>query len=149
MARSPRRGAKRGKYGVRSKFENTVLTALVSRGVSVEYEADVLTYSSTVRSAECADCGSENVVQNRKYTPDFKITRSNKSVLYIEAKGFFKSEDRSKMRSVLKSNPTADIRMLFMRNGKIAGSELRYSEWCEKYGIQYHIGWEVPESWLL
>lgn len=146
----PRR-ARKGKVspetGTRSKYESSIFDDLKERGVDVAYESEKLVYHATVRSAHCASCGSHDVLSRHVYTPDFVVKRSDGSTLYIEAKGYFKSTDRSKMRAVLKSNPDIDIRMMFMSNGKI-DDDTRYSDWCEKFGVKYHIGKEVPIQWL-
>ena len=114
--------------GTRSKYESTILSDLKGRGVRVEYETEQLEYEATVSSAHCPKCGCTKVLKKHKYTPDFIVTRKNGTKLYIEAKGYFKSTDRSKMRAVLKSNPDLDIRMMFMSNGKIT-EDMRYSDW--------------------
>jgi predicted nuclease of restriction endonuclease-like RecB superfamily len=134
--------------GTRSKYESSIQTNLEKRKVSFGYETEQLEYDDTVRGGFCCECGSRKVAKKHKYTPDFVITRKDGTKLYVEAKGYFKSTDRSKMRAVLKSNPDLDIRMMFMSNGKI-DEDTRYSDWCEKYGMQYVIGKEVPNQWLV
>lgn len=85
----------------------------------------------------------------RTYIPDFVVTRSDGTKLYIETKGYFRPADRSKMILVKKSNPSLDIRFLFVRNNKInKRSKTTYSDWCEKNGFPYAFGREVPLEWL-
>ena len=49
----------------------------------------------------------------KQYIPDFSITFKDGRILYIEAKGWLRSEDRTKMIAVKKANPDLDIRLLF------------------------------------
>lgn len=142
-----RRGKIHPTRGTRSKFESTIQSKLEDDRVVFGYETEQLEYEENVRVGHCAECGSSKVVQRRKYTPDFIITRKDGTKLYVEAKGYFKSTDRSKMRAVLKSNPGIDIRLVFMTDGKIDDTT-RYSDWCMKYGFDFHIGKEVPKQWI-
>jgi hypothetical protein len=55
------------------------------------------------------------------------------------------------MAAVIEQNPDLDIRMLFMRNNPITKtSKTKYSDWCDKRGIKYHISanGSVPEEWI-
>lgn len=55
------------------------------------------------------------------------------------------------MALVVEQNPDLDIRMLFMRDNKIAkNSKTRYSDWCKKRGIVYAVSelGEIPEDWV-
>ena len=79
----------------------------------------------------------------RRYVPDFTV-----GGMFIEVKGYFRPEDRTKMRCVKADNPEADIRMVFAADNKISSrSSMRYSDWCEKYGFPYAVG-EVPREWF-
>lgn len=66
----------------------------------------------------------------------------------VEFKGWFKSEDRSKMLRVKKQHPDRDIRMVFCNaNTKLGGgSKTTYAEWCEKHGFLYAEK-TVPLEW--
>ena len=82
-----------------------------------------------------------------RYTPDFILPNG----IIVECKGAFTAPQRKKMAAVVEQNPDADIRMLFMRNNSITKtSKTRYSDWCEKRGIVYHVSANgtVPEEWL-
>jgi predicted nuclease of restriction endonuclease-like RecB superfamily len=85
----------------------------------------------------------------RRYIPDFIIRNPDGSVkMYIEVKGYFRPEDRTKMIAVKTNNPGIDIRMIFPQDNKLhAKTETRYSDWCKKHGFKYAIG-HVPEDWF-
>jgi hypothetical protein len=83
--------------------------------------------------------------QVHTYTPDFKLDND----IIVETKGRWKAEDRKKMGLIYEQHPELDIRMLFATDNKISkNSKTRYSDWCEKRGIKYAIGTEVPKEWL-
>lgn len=87
-------------------------------------------------------------VLEKTYKPDFRITRQN-GELFIEAKGYFRAEDREKLAAVRRSHPDLDLRIVFTRDNKIhPQSNMRYSDWCKKYDFEYAIG-SVPKEWLL
>ncbi len=94
-----------------------------------EYETEKLTYT---------------VLKN--YIPDFIIPTPTGKI-YLEVKGWFRPEDRSKMLAVKKQNPGLDIRFFFPANNKLnKDTETRYSDWCEKHGFEYYIG-TLPVHW--
>lgn len=117
--------------GVRfkSKFEAAFAKSLDARGVAWEYEPDVL-YFQPPRAA---------------YTPDFKITSTDGTVEYIETKGFFSSEDRTKMRCIKEQHPDVNIKMKFMRpSAKLyPKSKTTYQSWAEANGYECY---ELPPS---
>lgn len=84
----------------------------------------------------------------KDYIPDFVVrTRSGKTI-YIETKGWFKQEDRVKMRAVKDSNPDLDIRLLFDKNNKVSSrGKMKYTEWCDKHGFKCAIK-SVPKEWF-
>lgn len=95
----------------------------------VEYESEYLPY-----------------VTRAYYLPDFVVHRADGSVLYIEAKGWFRKEDMVKMRNVKEAHPELDIRILFQKNNK-ATKTMTYVDWCHKYGFPCAVG-TVPKEWL-
>lgn len=120
-------------YMLRSGFEKTVALNLESRAVDFKYEEHSLPY--------------EVPASTHVYTPDFLLP----SGIFVEAKGKFDTAARKKMEQVIKQHPELDIRMLFMRDNFIQKtSKTRYSTWCEKRGIKYHVSanGEVPDDWL-
>jgi hypothetical protein len=116
----------------RSGFEKKVAKHLKDKGIKFEYEKEKIKYLIPE--------------SNHNYVPDFKIGN-----IFIEAKGNFDRQARVKMALVIEQNPDKDIRLLFMRNNKIAkNSKTTYTEWCRQRGIQCAVSsnGEIPEEWL-
>lgn len=128
----------------RSGFELLVAKDLEARGVLYEYETVEIGYQSPSQRGECLDCGSENIVDHRIYTPDFLLPNG----IFIETKGRFTSFDRTKMQNVIKSNPDKNVRMVFMTDNFLTKKKAtRYSTWCKRNGIQFAFKL-VPQSWI-
>lgn len=89
----------------------------------------------------------------KMYTPDYLlITRSGKQI-YIEAKGYFKPNDRTKMLKVKEEHPELDIRIVFQnanqrlsRNTR-SGRSSTYQQWAKRYGFKCAHK-EIPNEWL-
>lgn len=112
----------------RSKFEGRVAAALDSAGAAFLYECSRLPY-----------------VTERTYTPDFELPNG----VILEAKGFFKPADRTKMIAVKKAHPELDIRFVFQANNRLSkSSKTTYGAWADKHGFPWCIGPTIPESWL-
>lgn len=73
--------------------------------------------------------------------PDFTVTLPSGKVFHIEVKGWFRQEDKAKMKYVKLCNPEVDIRMVFPRKNK------RDIAWCERHGVLYSVG-RVPSEWF-
>ena len=130
----------------RSKFEYELAKELEKNKIPFEYEPCQLDYDSPVYQGKCLDCGSKQVCSPRKYTPDFYLPEQD---IYLEAKGKFVAQNRTKMLSVIESNPDLDIRMVFMRDNWLTKKKAkRYSDWCEQKGIKYCVGTSIPKGWL-
>nr|WP_042674262.1 hypothetical protein [Methylobacterium sp. B34] len=115
----------------RSGFEKQIADNTVS-ATPVDYEAVTLSYVITHR-----------------YKPDFIIRGAN-GIIYVEAKGWFKPSDRTKLLAVRAANPDADIRLLFQRphNRLTSKSTTTYAAWAEKHGFPWAAGAEIPAEWL-
>lgn len=112
----------------RSKFERQIASQLSKAGVRFEYETIKLGY-----------------VRQCNYTPDFILPNG----VIIEAKGFFKASDRTKMLAVREANPSLDIRFIF-QNAKVKlsrNSRTSYSQWAERHGFKWAQG-NVPGEWI-
>lgn len=84
----------------------------------------------------------------KKYWPDFAVwNKQSGDTTFLEVKGYFKYEDQVKMRAVKEANPNLDIRMVFDKDNKIPRSNMRYSDWCKKYGFPYCVG-SIPKEWF-
>ena len=114
----------------RSNFEVGFASDLIKRGLSFDYEPD----------------SYEFVPNTTTYTPDFYIPEYN---FYIETKGFFTSEDRTKHLTFRKQHPSIDIRFVFMNvNTKInKRSKTSYGDWCNKYGFKFS-NRVIDDEWL-
>jgi hypothetical protein len=131
------------KCNYKSQFERGIAANLTKRSIKFEYEPHKITYWLKTRCAKCKNCGSKDVFEKHSYTPDFILSNG----IVIEAKGKFTSENRTKMLSVIESNPELDIRMLFMKDNWLTKNHgHRYSDWCEKHGIPYAF-LKVPQEW--
>lgn len=118
-------GIRTGQY--RSKNEAALAADLERRGVAFEYERLQLEYTTS-----------------QTYTPDFALSNG----IVIEFKGWFKSEDRTKMKLVKAQHPELDIRMVFCsaKNKLGGGSKTTYAEWCDKHGFPWAEK-TVPLEW--
>lgn len=114
--------------GKRSGLEVQVATQL---GAFAEYEPHWIEYERPTKPA--------------KYRPDFKL----KNGIYIEVKGWFKTEDRQKHLLIKYQHPELDIRFVFSNPQTKIGkqSKTTYAQWCERNGFQYAKG-VVPKEWL-
>src|SRR5882757_3539439 len=107
----------------RNKFELRLYGALRKSRAKFKYESEKILYT-----------------YSGHYTPDFVVeTRLGK--IYIEAKGYFRPEDKRKIVAVKRCNPNLDIRIVFYSFNK------SYVKWAEKHGFTYAIS-EIPRDWL-
>lgn len=86
-------------------------------------------------------------VKQCNYTPDFEIGPN----VFLEAKGLFKSDDRTKHLLIKKAHPEVTVYFLFERpyNKLSKASKTTYADWCEKYGYEWTtIEQGIPEHWL-
>ena len=114
--------------------------------VKFDYEPYQLEYFSRVQGGECVECGSRVVHKIRWYTPDFYLPTQK---LIVEAKGKFTSQNRTKMLDVIRAWPELDIRMWFMYDNKLdKWSTVRYSDWCQKHNVAYHVGLKELPKWM-
>ncbi|MBN9564948.1 MAG: hypothetical protein J0G29_02460 [Alphaproteobacteria bacterium] len=112
----------------RSAFEKGIAKSLSAKNIPFTYETKSLVYHST-----------------QTYTPDFVFP----SGLMLEAKGFFKPQDRRKHLLVKQQHPDVDIRFVF-QNANVPlskGSKTTYAKWCERHGFLYAEK-DVPDSWI-
>lgn len=64
-----------------------------------EYETDTFWFESIKRGV-------------RSYTPDFKVTRNDGSVFYIEVKGHLDRKSKTKLKRLRKYHPTIELRLV-------------------------------------
>lgn len=114
----------------RSKFEKGLYDLARKRKLKLEYEPESprITYTTTAR-----------------YIPDFVLPNG----IVVEAKGYFKAKDRTKMLNVARNNADLDIRFVFQRaNNRLTKSpnSMMYWQWAEKHGFEWAER-HIPESW--
>ena len=112
----------------RSRLERDIADDLADREVNFGYETCRIKY-----------------VSSRVYVPDFVLPNG----IFIEAKGWFQSSDRSKHLRIKEQNPDIDIRFVFSKpNQKLSRqSKTTYSDWCDRYGFKWHDK-VIPKEWI-
>ena len=140
MPRTPKKAARSNPKAPGSKWW---ASAVPKDGKRSTLEADI------AAAAEAAGLPLEHEPQDSQlgymltYQPDFRLPNG----ILVEAKGYFDSEDRTKMKRVKQANPERDIRFVFPRDNRIPRTKLRYSDWCLKNGFPYVIAREIPKDW--
>jgi len=91
-------------------------------------------YFTKVKSGDCLECGSSEVVQRRTYTPDLRIGGSKDPPIryYIETKGYFSAEKRNLLRSFLKTGEDIGL-VLVLQNDSKATAKLTLTQYSAKY----------------
>lgn len=121
---------KNKKPNFRSKFEERIWDVALQNKKKMEYEPAkpripyVISYT---------------------YRPDFVLPNG----IIIEAKGYLRPRDRTKMRKVKEHNPELDIRFVFQdarkQLTKSKNSEM-YWQWAERIGYPWAEG-TIPLEW--
>ena len=88
----------------RSGLEEIVADLFVDLGIKYEYECTKLDYTVS-----------------HKYCPDFKLPNG----IFIEVKGYWDSQDRRKIRNIIKQHPDLDLRMVFQDPNKTISKRVR------------------------
>lgn len=107
----------------KNKFETRVQSQLRRSKVSFKYESEKIPY-----------------ILARHYIPDFVVTTPTGKI-YVECKGYFRPEHKSKMVAVKKCNPKLDIRIVFYSFNE------RNVKWALRHGFKYSIE-KIPKEWL-
>ena len=83
--------------------------------------------------------------EEHTYIPDFVLPNG----VIIEAKGYFPSEDRTKMKAVKECHPELDIRFVFQRAKTKLNktSKISYADWAERHGFPW-ADKEIPLEWI-
>lgn len=116
-----------GKY--KSKFEETTAQQIAAAGHDVRYEENIIRYVRPERKSS--------------YKPDFSFDG-----FYIEAKGRFLVDDRTKHLLLKEQRPDVEVRFVFTNaHAKITGTKTTYAQWCDKHGFKWAHK-TVPADWL-
>lgn len=124
------------KDGYRSKLEASVAESLKRMKKKrwfkkVSYEEDIFSYFI-----------------DYDYHPDFKITRRDGSIFYIEVKGYLDTITRRKMRSVKECHPEMELYFLFPKEAKLPGLQKTNVQWAKLHGFECHCGLDIPKEWF-
>ena len=136
MFRAYNQHRKRHKKGeFRSKEEARVSQALTELGYDIDYEKERFDY-----------------YLKRFYTPDF-VVKGKHFDFYIEVKGWFPPDARSKLLAVITHHPTLPLFVALQKpHAKLnKNSKTEVCQWCEKYGIAWcplPIPTEFLEQWV-
>lgn len=108
----------------RNSFEKDIEKQIKNKGAKVSYEPEKIPYTSY-------------------YIPDFLVVPKSKrkKSFYLECKGFFRREHKTKMTNFKRSNPDIDLRIIFQRFNK------KDIKWSEKNKFLYAIK-DIPKEWL-
>jgi len=129
----------------RSKFEARIAGELTKKKIKFDYEKYKLEYWTKVRSGKCGECESTDVYQQHWYVSDFYLPVQK---IYLETKGKFTSQNRSKHIAIKEAHPEIDLRFIFMSNNKLnKNSSIRYTDWAERYGFLYAFN-HIPNDWV-
>jgi hypothetical protein len=123
-----KKSKKKPRVKTRNSLEQANFDLLYELGVDFEYEPYSIPYSIQA-----------------EYNPDFVI----KEKIIVETKGYFRVEDKRKMKSLKKSNPHLDVRMVFSEpKTPSAHKELeRNIRWCKRNDFPYAVGL-IPIEWI-
>ena len=113
----------------KSGLEEKVSDLLCELGVDYEYEGVSFPYT----------------IQHL-YTPDFVL----KNGVILETKGYWRPEDRRKVKQVITENPGIDLRIVFQDPYKKISkrSKTTYAQWCKRYKIRWCAYHAIPIDWL-
>ena len=116
----------------RNDFESAIAEQIERAEGYVSYENNPVEYTTTKG-------------ERRRYYPDF-ILRNG---LIVEAKGFFRPEDRRKHKRIKEQHPELDVRIVFQNTGIPInrGSATTYAQWCRRHGIKC-ASKAIPPSWF-
>ena len=129
----------------RSGFERKLRAFLLTNDIPFEYEARQFKLTLPVQNHRCAACGETKIERRVSYTPDWLLT--GKDVL-VESKGKFDARARKIALAMLEQYPLEQYKLLFQRDNWISTNKTqRYSDWCKKHGLDFHIGTEFPKEW--
>ena len=114
-----RENFKKGEF--RSELERQVSVALREQGHDLSYEKDRFDY-----------------FLKRFYTPDFRV-KGEKFDFFIEVKGWFPPDQRSKLLAVMVRHPMLPLFVALQKpHAKLnKNSKTSVCQWCEKHGIAW------------
>jgi len=133
MYRTFNAARKQRKHGeFRCKLEEQVNQSLTEQGLAISYEKERFPYHL-----------------KKYYTPDF-LVKGERFDFWIEVKGYWPSDARTKFLAVIREHPTLPIFVALQKpTQKLSrSSSTSYSQWCEKFGICW-CPTPIPQEFLL
>ena len=117
--------------GFRSRLEEQISDLMTELKIDHDYEATKIPYQI-----------------EHFYTPDFFLPNKH---IYLEAKGYWRPEDRRKIKTVRKQHPDLDLRMVFQNPYQTISknSKTTYAQYCERYKILWCSYHELPLEWII
>lgn len=129
----------------RSGYERKLRVFLLTNRIPFQYESRKFVLTLPVVNHRCTSCGSQHVERRVSYTPDWLLTAKD---IVVESKGKFTARDRKIALAMQRQYPLEQYKMLFQRDNWISKTKTqRYSDWCRKHEIDFHIGTEFPKEW--
>lgn len=129
----------------RSGFERKIRAFLLQNKIPFEYESLKFDLTLPVANHRCSGCGSQNIIRRVKYTPDFLLKAMS---IVVESKGKFTARDRKIALAMQREYPGVHYVLVFQRDNWLSKlKNQRYSEWCMKHSIEYHVGHDLPKRW--
>lgn len=127
----------------RSQFEGRVAAALPA---GTEYECKKFSFPIADPGYRCRACASKDVIRTTTYVPDFRLPNGT----WIEAKGKLTGANRRRLVAWKAYFPEEKLRIVFMADNKLSkGAKSRYSQWAEKAGFEYCVGFsKIPKEWF-
>jgi hypothetical protein len=145
-----------------SRYEYLVWRAYAAAKVNIRRatKSDTFSFVLAIKRGKCGACGSDQVGQQRTYTPDFHVAADNSEPqavgYYIEAKGYLRPKERALLRAFYKANPDAPVRFLLQRDfpagakSKRTGERSSIVQWFHKFLPNAKLAiWNgaVPNDW--
>ena len=126
-----------------SRYEYLVYIKFRQEGINIQRcdKSDSFSFTLPIRGGKCGDCGSDQVGQQRTFTPDFRIVSEDSKhptvSYYLEAKGYIRAKERSLLRAFNKAHPSADVRYIlqsaYRASKPTASSDGSIVTWFSKF----------------
>lgn len=124
-----------------SRFEWVVYDGLLRSGYNLRRcnEDDSITYHTSIPKGKCVECGGNEVLQGRVYTPDLFVVGSKgkgsiaQAGYFVECKGYFPADKRTLFRAVANQASGIDLRIVFQREVILKGTKVTNVDYIKKF----------------
>ena len=145
-----------------SPFEWHVYVGLRDTGHSVRRtdQRDSFSYHTSIVKGNCLECGSDQVVQDRIYTPDLFVVEAEPSdgssglqgpdLYYLECKGYLRQDRRAQLAAFARQRKDVSVRILFTQERKLTKTltnieyALKYFKWPAAAWNDGAFEWRFP-----